>query len=212
MSPECRSKPSPGRARLRQRRTPTGGLAFANRPAISRQRANPPACDHRPQLKRRHPTFSPRTGDGSIASRRTAQSSARHHEPRRNTQGGRMSADRRSPTEWSKRLAETLVGAGRIPGDTAAAMLSEAASSGRPVAAVLADRGLVEPAVSLSELARISGIPSVDISEKRPLGEAFRLVPELFARELKAIGYKLEGEHLRSEERRVGEACRTLES
>jgi twitching motility protein PilT len=107
-----------------------------------------------------------------------------------------MSADRRSPTEWSKRLAETLVGAGRIPGDTAAAMLSEAASSGRPVAAVLADRGLVEPAVSLSELARISGIPSVDISEKRPMGEAFRLVPELFARELTAIGYKLEGEHL----------------
>ena len=107
-----------------------------------------------------------------------------------------MSADRRSPTEWSKRLAETLVGAGRIPGDTAAAMLSEAASSGRPVAAVLADRGLVEPAVSLAELARISGIPSVDISEKRPMGEAFRLVPELFARELTAIGYKLEGEHL----------------
>ena len=107
-----------------------------------------------------------------------------------------MSADRRSPTEWSKRLAETLVGAGRIPGDTAAAMLSEAASSGRPVAAVLADRGLVEPAVSLSELARISGIPSVDISEKRPMGEAFRLVPELFARALTAIGYKLEGEHL----------------
>ena len=107
-----------------------------------------------------------------------------------------MSADRRSPTEWSKRLAETLVGAGRIPGDTAAAMLSEAASSGRPVAAVLADRGLVEPAVSLAELARISGIPSVDISEKRPMGEAFRLVPELFARELTAIGYKLEGERL----------------
>jgi twitching motility protein PilT len=107
-----------------------------------------------------------------------------------------MSADRRSPTEWSKRLAETLVGGSRIPGDTAAAMLSEAASSGRPVAAVLADRGLVEPAVSLSELARISGIPSVDISEKRPMGEAFRLVPELFARELTAIGYKLEGEHL----------------
>ncbi len=107
-----------------------------------------------------------------------------------------MSADRRSPTEWSKRLTETLVGAGRIPGDTAVAMLSEAASSGRPVAAVLADRGLVEPAVSLAELARISGIPSVDISEKRPMGEAFRLVPELFARELTAIGYKLEGERL----------------
>ncbi len=107
-----------------------------------------------------------------------------------------MSADRRSPTEWSERLAEALVGTGRIPGDTAAAMLSEAASSNRPVAAVLADRGLVEASVSLAELARISGIASVDISEKRPMGEAFRLVPELFAREMSAIGYKLDGERL----------------
>ena len=100
-----------------------------------------------------------------------------------------MSADRRSPTEWSKRLAETLVGAARMSGDTAAAMLLEAALSGRPVAAVFADRGVVEAALSLSELSRISGVPSVDISEKRPMGEAFRLVPELFARELTVIGY-----------------------
>jgi twitching motility protein PilT len=107
-----------------------------------------------------------------------------------------MSADRRSPTEWSKRLAETFVGVGRMSGETAASMLSEAARSGRPVAAVLADRGVVEAALSLSELSRISGVPSVDISEKRPMGEAFRLVPELFARELTAIGYKLEGERL----------------
>jgi len=107
-----------------------------------------------------------------------------------------MTATRRTPTDWSKRLAEALVGAGRIPGDTAVAVLSEAASSGRPVAAVLADRGLVEPAVSLAELARISGIPSVDISETRPMGEAFRLVPELLARELTAIGYKLDGDRV----------------
>jgi twitching motility protein PilT len=107
-----------------------------------------------------------------------------------------MSADRRPPTEWSRRLSETLVAAGRIPADTAAVMLSEAASSGRPVAAVLTDRGLVEPSVSLAELTRISGIPSVDISAQRPMGEAFRLVPELFARELTAVGYKLEGERL----------------
>ncbi|HLN06947.1 MAG TPA: hypothetical protein VK217_11755, partial [Acidimicrobiales bacterium] len=107
-----------------------------------------------------------------------------------------MSAARRSPTDWSRRLAEALVGAGRIPGDTAVATLSEAASSGRPIAAVLADRGLVEPSASLAELSRISGIPSVDISETRPMGEAFRLVPELLARELTAIGYKLEGDRI----------------
>jgi twitching motility protein PilT len=107
-----------------------------------------------------------------------------------------MSPDRRSPTEWSKRLAETLVSAGRVPGDTAVAVLSEAASSGRPVAAVLADRGVMEPAELLAELSRISGVPSVDISASRPMGEAFRLVPELFARELTTIGYKLEYDRL----------------
>ena len=107
-----------------------------------------------------------------------------------------MSPDRRSPTEWSKRLAETFVSTGTIPGDIAVATLSEAASAGRPVAAVLAARGLVEPASSLAELSRISGVPSVDISANRPMGEAFRLVPELFARELMVIGYKLETEGL----------------
>ncbi len=107
-----------------------------------------------------------------------------------------MSADHRSPTEWSRRLSEALVAGGHIQGDTAAVMLSEAAASGRPVAAVLADRGLVEPGVSLATLARVSGLSSVDISERRPMGEAFRLVPELFARELTAIGYKIEGERL----------------
>jgi twitching motility protein PilT len=107
-----------------------------------------------------------------------------------------MSADRQSATEWSKRLAETLVAVGRISGDDAVAALSEAASSGRPVAAVLTDRGFVEAALSLSELARISGMTSVDISEKRPMGEAFRLVPELFARELDAIGYRLDDQRL----------------
>ena len=55
-----------------------------------------------------------------------------------------MSPDRRSPSEWSKRLAETFVTTGRVTADTAAAVLSEAGVSGRPVAAVLADRGLVE--------------------------------------------------------------------
>jgi twitching motility protein PilT len=64
------------------------------------------------------------------------------------------------------------------------------------VAAVLADRGVMEPAELLAELSRISGVPSVDISASRPMGEAFRLVPELFARELTTIGYKLEYDRL----------------
>ena len=65
-----------------------------------------------------------------------------------------MSPDRRSPTEWSKRLAETFVDHRPHHGDTAVAVLSEAASSGRPVAAVLADRGLVDAATSRSPSCR----------------------------------------------------------
>ena len=108
-----------------------------------------------------------------------------------------MSTARRSPTDWSRRLAEALVGAGRIPGDTAVAVLSEAAvepAGPWPLSwptAVSSSRPCRSPSSS-----RISGIPSIDISATRPMGEAFRLVPELLARELTAIGYKLEGERI----------------
>ncbi|MGD1012391.1 MAG: PilT/PilU family type 4a pilus ATPase [Acidimicrobiales bacterium] len=103
-----------------------------------------------------------------------------------------MSPERRTSSNWSKRLAETLVDAGKLPSEAATTALSEAADLGRPVAAVLTDKGLVESAVSLAELARIAGMTQVDIAERQPMGEAFRLVPERLARELCAIGYKLD--------------------
>jgi twitching motility protein PilT len=104
-----------------------------------------------------------------------------------------MTPERRSSSNWSKRLAETLVDAGRLSSEVATTMLAEAEDLGRPVAAILTDKELVEPAVSLAELSLISGLASVDIAERQPMGEAFRLVPERLARELCAIGYKLDG-------------------
>jgi len=102
----------------------------------------------------------------------------------------------RPASEWSRRLAAALTDQGRIGSDEAESALAEAGENARPVALVLAQRGLVEPEVALGELAKLAGIPSVDIFEERPMGEAFRLVPEMLAREIGAVGYRLEGDRL----------------
>jgi hypothetical protein len=100
------------------------------------------------------------------------------------------------PSEWSRRLVASLAGAGTITADAGQAALSEAAEHGRPVAAVLAQHGTVDPAVALQELSTLSGVAAVDIFEDRPMGEAFKLVPEVLAREIGAIGYRIEGDRL----------------
>jgi twitching motility protein PilT len=107
-----------------------------------------------------------------------------------------MSGERRANSEWSKQLVEALVAQGQISAEAGSEVLSGAASSHRPVAAVIADQGLVEPAVLLDELSRLSGIDAIDISQRRPAGEAFALVPEIFARELNAVGYMMESRRL----------------
>jgi twitching motility protein PilT len=100
------------------------------------------------------------------------------------------------PSEWSRRLVASLAGAGTITADAGQAALSEAAEHGRPVAAVLAQHGTVDPALALQELSKLSGVAAVDIFEDRPMGEAFKLVPEVLAREIGAIGYRIEGDRL----------------
>ena len=102
----------------------------------------------------------------------------------------------RPASEWSRRLAAALTERGVITGETAQSALAEAARTGRGVAAVLLQQGAAESQVILAELTRLSGIASVDIFEDRPMGEAFKLVPELLARDIGAIGYRLDQERL----------------
>jgi twitching motility protein PilT len=102
----------------------------------------------------------------------------------------------RQPSEWSQRLVAGLVGEGVITAEAGQSALSEATERARPVAAVLAQRGLIEPRVGLSELSKLSGVAAVDIFEDRPMGEAFKLVPEMLAREIGAIGYRIEADRL----------------
>ncbi len=102
----------------------------------------------------------------------------------------------RQGSEWSRRLVAALTEQGVLTGDAGAAALSEAVEEGRPVAAVLANRHEVDARTALSELAKLSGLSTVDIFEDRPMGEAFKLVPEMLAREYGAIGYRIENDRL----------------
>jgi twitching motility protein PilT len=102
----------------------------------------------------------------------------------------------RSASEWSRRLVVALTADGAITSEAGDSALAEATDLGRPVAVVLAQRGLLDPRVPLDVLSKLSGVPSVDIFEDRPMGEAFKLVPEVLAREVGAIGYRLEGNGL----------------
>jgi twitching motility protein PilT len=106
------------------------------------------------------------------------------------TSGGRPASD------WSKRLVASLTEQGLLSGAAAAAALSEATASNRPVAAILTQQREVDGRVALAEMAKLSGLSTVDIFEDRPMGEAFKLVPEMLAREIGAIGYRLEDDRL----------------
>jgi twitching motility protein PilT len=102
----------------------------------------------------------------------------------------------RPPSDWSKRLVSALFEQGVISTEDGETALEEAGRTGKPVAAVLAQQRAVDGRVALAELAKLAGLPTVDIFEERPMGDAFKLVPEMLAREIGAIGYRLENDLL----------------
>ncbi|MGD0084554.1 MAG: PilT/PilU family type 4a pilus ATPase [Acidimicrobiales bacterium] len=102
----------------------------------------------------------------------------------------------RPASDWSRRLVAALIEQGLIAADVGENSLAEAAEQGRPVSAILTRRSQVDPRVALNELSKLSGIAAVDIFEDRPMGEAFKLVPEMLAREIGAIGYRIEADRL----------------
>ncbi len=102
----------------------------------------------------------------------------------------------RAPSDWSKRLVAALVEQELISVEAGEDALEEAGRSGRPVAAVLAQQRTLDGRVALGELAKLSGLQTVDIFEERPMGEAFKLVPQMLAREIGAIGYRLDHDRL----------------
>jgi twitching motility protein PilT len=102
----------------------------------------------------------------------------------------------RPASEWSRRLVAALVEQSVITNDAGDRALEEASDRGRPVSAILTERGVLDARVALAELSKLSSIPAVDIFEERPMGEAFKIVPEMMARDLSAIGYRIDGDRL----------------
>jgi twitching motility protein PilT len=102
----------------------------------------------------------------------------------------------RPASDWSRRLVAALVEQNLITAGVGQSALSEAADTGKPVSAILAQRSDIDARVALTELAKISSLPAVDIFEDRPMGEAFKIVPEMLAREIGAIGYRIEQDRL----------------
>jgi twitching motility protein PilT len=102
----------------------------------------------------------------------------------------------RPASEWSRRLITALVDQGLVSSEAGQRSLEEAGEKGRPVSAILTERGVLDARVALGELAKLSSMPAVDIFEDRPMGEAFKIVPEMMARDLSAIGYRIEGDRL----------------
>ncbi|MGH9169672.1 MAG: PilT/PilU family type 4a pilus ATPase [Acidimicrobiales bacterium] len=102
----------------------------------------------------------------------------------------------RPASDWSRRLVTSLVEQSLITSQAGEQALDQSSERGRPVSAILAERGVLDARVALAELSKLSSIPAVDIFEERPMGEAFKIVPEMMARELDTIGYRVEGDRL----------------
>ncbi len=102
----------------------------------------------------------------------------------------------RPVSDWSRRLVSLLTEQGVISSAEGEEALGQATSSGRAVSAVLVDNDKVESRFVLAELGRLSGLGTVDLESEAPEEEALSVVPELLAREIRGIGYRLEGGRL----------------
>jgi twitching motility protein PilT len=99
-------------------------------------------------------------------------------------------------SDWSRRLVTALMDRGLITAETGEAALAEAGQTSRPVAAVLVSKQAVDPHTALEEMSQLSGLKAVDILEERPMPEAMKLLPEMLARQIGAIGYRVEGDQM----------------
>ncbi|HLG91747.1 MAG TPA: ATPase, T2SS/T4P/T4SS family, partial [Acidimicrobiales bacterium] len=99
-------------------------------------------------------------------------------------------------SRWNRRLGQVLVTTGALADEDLARWTDEAASSGESLAAVLVRRRACDSRVVLEAMSQISGLSVVDPFEEPPDPEAMKLVSAKLARDLNAIGYRLESSKL----------------
>lgn len=107
-----------------------------------------------------------------------------------------MSPSALTRNEWSRRLAQALVGAGAASEVAIAPAFEEASTSGTSLAALLIGRQLVSRDVVLNVMSQLAQLPVVDLDTDPPSPEARVAVPPGVSHEYGAVGFRAQGEQL----------------
>lgn len=99
-------------------------------------------------------------------------------------------------TEWSLRLAQTLVAGGYATETNLSPLLTEAQATGQPLGTLLISRQLALPGVVVGALAQLAQLPAVDLAAAPLDDQVFALIPNTAAREYNAVAMKVDGNHL----------------
>ena len=98
--------------------------------------------------------------------------------------------------EWSKRLAQGIVGGGYAAEDSVLPVLQEADASGKPLASLLISKGVLPSQLVMGVLSQLSQLPTVDLTADPPDQQAMALIGGTVASQYGAIGWRTSQDQL----------------
>ncbi len=98
--------------------------------------------------------------------------------------------------EWSKRLAQGIVGGGYAAEDSVLPVLQEADASGKPLASLLISKGVIPSQLVMGVLSQLSQLPTVDLTADPPDQQAMALIGGTVASQYGAIGWRTSQDQL----------------
>ncbi len=98
--------------------------------------------------------------------------------------------------EWSKRLAQGIVGGGYAAEDSVLPVLQEADASGKPLASLLISKGVLPSQLVMGVLSQLSQLPTVDLTTEPPDQQAMALIGGTVASQYGAVGWRMSQDQL----------------
>ncbi len=98
--------------------------------------------------------------------------------------------------EWSKRLAQGIVGGGYAAEDSVLPVLQEADASGKPLASLLISKGVIPSQLVMGVLSQLSQLPTVDLTTEPPDQQAMALIGGTVASQYGAVGWRMSQDQL----------------
>ena len=98
--------------------------------------------------------------------------------------------------EWSKRLAQGIIGGGYAAEDSVLPVLQEADASGKPLASLLISKGVLPSQLVMGVLSQLSQLPTVDLTADPPDQQAMALIGGTVASQYGAIGWRTSQDQL----------------